>query len=162
MVEKRQTPKLNLVSMHSAWSLIIYRALIIIDDKNKFWGFKNASNAAIWHFGVLFWEEVNTIVFGLNLFILYRLRNKLLELIQSRSRCLLPGWTSPRAHCVVCERHEVRSRRRRDSNPCPSDLWSDTLPLDQLSSKTIVFISSKKVWFIFNIFCVEWFEINQI
>ena len=37
-------------------------------------------------------------------------------------------------NCVVCERHEVQSCCFPDSKPRPSDLWSDTLPLDQLSS----------------------------
>ena len=71
---------------------------------------------------------------GLNLFILHRLWNKFSELILS---CSLPGWTSTRAHCVVCERHEVQCRCRRDLNPRPSDPWSDTLPLDQLSSTEV-------------------------
>ena len=70
----------------------------------------------------------------MGLFVLHRLRNKFSELILSRSRCLLPGWTSTRAHCVTCKRHEVQSRSRRDSNLRPSDSRLDTLPLDHLSS----------------------------
>ena len=60
------------------------------------------------------------------------MRNKFSELILSR--CSLPWWTSTRVHCEVCERHKVQSQRHWDSNPQLLDQWSDTLPLDQLSS----------------------------
>ena len=40
-------------------------------------------------------------IFGLNLFILHRLRNKFSELILSRSRCLLPGWLNQYS-CPLC------------------------------------------------------------
>ena len=73
-------------------------------------------------------------------FVLHRLRNKFLELILvTLDDCILVNKsTSTRAHYVDCERHEVQSRRSRDSNSRPSDPWSDTLPLDHASSTLAV------------------------
>ena len=76
------------------------------------------------------------VTFALNLFLLNRLRNKFSEFILSCSRCSLPWLTSGYSCplCIFCVRHESQPRRRRDSNPRHLDPWSDTLPLDQISS----------------------------
>ena len=87
-----------------------------------------------------------TYILGLNLFILHRLRNKFSERLSS-SRYLLPWWTGTRDHCVVCERHEVQSRRRRELNPWPTNPWSDTLPLDQRSSTVQLYNFCTQYWF---------------
>ena len=65
--------------------------------------------------------------FGLNLFILHWLWTNYINWAKSLSMtasCVNKS-TSTRAHCVVCERHEVESRRRRDSNPRLSDALSN-------------------------------------
>ena len=48
------------------------------------------------------------------------------------------SWTTEPVFALIfvgCENHEVQSRRRRDSNPRPSDQGANALPLDHQSSK---------------------------
>ena len=101
---------------------------------NRYYLARNINVIKLWEISCI--SPCLATLFGLNLFILHRLWTSYYNLAKSLS--MTASWvnksTSTRAHCVVCERHEVQSRRRRDSNPRPSDPWSDTLPLDQLSS----------------------------
>ena len=47
------------------------------------------------------------------------------------------SWTTEPVFALIvvgCENHEVQSRRRRDSNPRPSDQGASVLPLDHETS----------------------------